>query len=334
MTSEVYDLIILGSGPAGLTAAIYAGREDLSTLVISGNLPGGQPTLTTEVENYPGFPKGIDGRELMTRVQEQVKRFGAEIKLDTTTKIEKTDQGFQVTGRQEHYTGKAVIIATGANPQWLKVPKVNEFRGKGVSVCATCDGPLFKDKVVAVIGGGDTALIETTYLSRLAKQVYLIHRRENYRAEACQQKRVAGLSNVIPLFNTQVKEFLGEEKLNKLLLQSQFQVESDQCASEVAGYAGQYGSLVEKTDQQVIWQLPVDAAFIAIGYQPNTEFLKDFLELDKNGYIPTQNQVLTEVDGVFAAGDCVDWRYRQTVIAAGMGAQAAMEAGDWLREKR
>jgi thioredoxin reductase (NADPH) len=330
-----YDVVILGSGPAGLTAAIYASRGGLSSLVLTGDQPGGQPTLTTKVENYPGFSQGIDGRELMTRVQKQAKRFDAEIQLDMALKLEKTQSGFRITGRQNKYLAQSVIIAVGANPRWLKVKGGDKFRGKGVSVCATCDGPLFKDKVVAVVGGGDTALVEAGYLAKLAKHVFILHRRENYRAEAYLQKRTSKLNNLTPLFNTQVMEFLGKDRLTQLKLDSRFKVESDRLADEVASYADKYGEeIIEKTDQRLIWQLSVDGVFIAIGYQPNTDFLKNFLKLDKKGYILTKNEVFTSVNGVFAAGDCVDWRYRQTVIAAGMGAKAAMEVEEWLRNKQ
>lgn len=338
-----YDVIIIGSGPAGLTAAIYASRGGLKTLVLTGNQPGGQPMMTDIVENFPGFPNGIKGPELMQRVQKQAERFGAELVIDAATGIKQNNTLevksadtskvlFQVKTRKDKlYSAKSIIIASGATPRWLSVPGVGRFKGKGVSVCATCDGPFFKDKIVAVVGGGDTALTEAEFLTKFAQKVYLIHRRENLRAQRVLQSRVRDNPKVTVLFNSEVKKFLGEKSLRAVEVQTQYQVNSDQREEETKAYADQYGEVIDKNGERAIWKLAVNGVFLAIGYIPNTDFLKGFVDLDDHGYVMTDRDVLTSVEGVFAAGDCVDYRYRQNVVACGMGCKAALEVEKFLK---
>ena len=330
---ETYDVVILGSGPAGYTAAIYISRGGFKPLVITGNQIGGQLTLTTNIENYPGFPQAVTGTDLMAKRKAQAERFGTVVVTDNISKLEKDPQGlFKAIGRKGEYQGKTVIVATGASALWLDAPGLGKFKGKGISACATCDGPFFKDKTVAVIGGGDTAFIEIEFLIRFTKKVYLIHRREEYRGEKIVHDRVLKNSKVIPLFNTQVKEFLGEKNLDELKLETKFKVQSDKYIDEVGKYPEKHGGkILEKNKEKLIWQLPIDGAFMAIGHKPNTEFLKGFLELSQWGYIETNNEVFTSVEGVFAAGDVIDNKYKQAPIAAGSGCKAGIEAQEWLK---
>jgi thioredoxin reductase (NADPH) len=324
------ELLIIGSGPAGLAAAIYASRSGIDTIVLTGDYPGGQPTLTDLVENYPGFPDGIQGPELMHRVQEQAKKFGADIRLDKAKEIGKQDNIFKVKGRGEDYQAKAVIVASGASPRWLKVQGNEEFKGKGISVCATCDGPFYKGKQVAVVGGGDTALTEAEFLAKFADQVYVIHRRENYRAQEILKQRIKKNDKIISIFNTEVEEFLGDQKLEAIKLESQYEVNSDKRKKEVEKYPKYASEIFDQDEKKIVWKLPIDGAFLAIGYIPNTKFLDDFVDKDDHGYIKTKNDVFTFTEGVFAAGDCVDFKYRQNIVAAAMGAKAAIEVENYL----
>lgn len=325
------ELLVIGSGPAGLTAAIYASRGGIDTLVLTGDYPGGQPTITDLVENFPGFPKGIKGPELMSRMQQQARNFGADIRFDKAKQINKKAKLFQVKGREEAYQAKTVIIASGASPQWLKVPGSEKFKGKGISVCATCDGPFYKGKQVAVVGGGDTALTEAEFLTKFAKRVYIIHRRENYRAQEILKQRIKKSDKAVQIFNTEVKEFLGDEKLEALKLESKYQVNSDKREEEVKKYPQYASEVLDEDKKGIVWKLPVDGTFLAIGYIPNTEFLENFVDKDDRGYILTDHDVFTSAKGVFAAGDCVDYRYRQNIVACGMGCKAALEAEKFLK---
>ena len=330
---NIYDVIILGSGPAGLTAAIYSARGGLKTLVLTGNQPGGQPTVTDVVENFPGFPEGIKGPELMERVKKQAARFGAESEFDLAVNVKKS-KNFEVETRQgEKYLAKSIIIAVGASPRWLDVPGADKFKGRGVSVCATCDGPFFKDKTVAVVGGGDTALTEAEFLTKFAKRVFLLHRRENLRAQAILQERIGENEKIITLYNSVVTEFYGQGKLEGITIESQYQVNSDIRQSEVKGYAEDYGQqIIDKNGDKALWKLNLEGVFLAIGYVPNTSFLKGFIKLNDKGYVKTDRDVFTSVDGVFAAGDCVDYRYRQNIVSCGMGCKAALEVENFLNE--
>jgi len=332
MENKIYDVIIIGSGPAGYTGAIYLSRGQFATLLITGDQVGGQLTLTTDIENYPGF-EAIPGPELMAKMKAQVEKFGTKIKVDQVEAIEKTGDHFRIKIKNNQFVlGKTILVAVGASAIWLNAPGVETFRGKGVSACATCDGPFFKDKTVAVIGGGDTAFIEADFLGRFASRVYLIHRRESFRAEAILRQRILNDKKIVPIFNSQVQEFIGEDNLESLEIMTNFSVESEDKKEVVKEYPNQLGKKVKDTETGFIWNLLVNGAFIAIGYRPNTEFLKEVVDLDNEGYVKTKEEVFTSVPGIFAAGDCVDFKYRQAITAAGMGCKAAFEIGEWLKK--
>jgi len=305
-----YDVIIIGSGPAGYTAALYTSRAFLKTLVLSGFEPGGQLTTTTEVDNYPGFPKGIMGPQLVTDMKAQVERFGAEIKQEVVTEINK-ESVFTITTQSGKYTAKNVIVATGASAMYLGLPSEEKLKGKGVSACATCDGFFFRGKVVTVIGGGDTAMEEATFLTKFAPKVTVIHRRDEFRASAIMLDRAKKDERITFLTNKIVEEILGETEVTGVRLKD------------------------AKTGEMIDY--PTQGVFLAIGHKPNTDFLKGFIDLDPKGYVavkraetPLSPQTETSVPGVFAAGDCVDPRYRQAIVAAGQGCMAAMDAEKYL----
>ncbi|MFH1561628.1 MAG: thioredoxin-disulfide reductase [Patescibacteria group bacterium] len=297
-------VLILGSGPAGLTAAIYLARASRAVSIIRGPEPGGQLATGPFIHNFPGFPDGIAGSELMQKMEKQVVGFGAKLIDGEITKIETDSSGFVLTDQTDkQYQVKAVIVATGASPRELGVTGEERLRGRGVSYCATCDGYFFKDKVVAVIGGGDTALVEADFLSRLAKKAYLVHRRAEFRADQFNQELVKKNPKIELVLNTQVVEFLGDQKLTAIKL-----------TGEKAG------------------DLVVDGAFLAIGHQPNTEFLKGFLNLDSDGFIIARHHVVTSVEGVFACGDVVSGNWRQAIIACATGAWAAEQTIEYLKK--
>lgn len=304
----MYDVVILGSGPAGYTAAIYTSRAYLKTLILTGSQAGGQLTTTTAVDNYPGFPDGIQGPKLVEEMKKQVERFGAEVKLEQAFIVHRSSQNtFTVKTSSEQVQGKTVIVATGAAAQYLGLPSEQRLMGKGVSACATCDGFFFKGKEVVVIGGGDTAMEEATFLTTFATKVTIIHRREQFRASPIMLDRAKKNPKISFLTNKIVEEVLGETSVTGVRLK-------DAVTGKVS-------------------EISVQGFFLAIGHKPNTEFLKGFLDLDAKGYIvtkrpasPLESQTETNVPGVFAAGDCVDRRYRQAIVAAGQGCTAAMDA--------
>lgn len=301
-----YDVVIVGSGPAGWTAGIYAVRADLKVLVVEGDQPGGQLTITTKVDNYPGFSEGINGPELMEVMKKQAVNLGVEVKGGLVSGIEKTESGFVVKMGREGIETRSVIVTTGARARWLGVPGEKELMGKGVSGCATCDGMFFKDKEVAVIGGGDSAVEEATFLTRFCKKVYIVHRRDSLRATASEQKRVFSNKKIEMVWNSQVKEFVGKERLEGV-------------------------KIVDKDGKESL--LKVEGAFVAIGRDPATEFLEGKVELFESGHIKVgflERETMTSVEGIFAAGDCVDQKFRQAVVSAGMGCKAAMEVEKWL----
>jgi len=300
----IWDLLILGAGPAGLTAALYGARGGLSTLVLEQASPGGQAALTERVENYPGFPEGIGGIELSLRFLEQAQKFGARLEIASVEGVELEGPEKKVFTSQGVYTGRALIIATGTRPRKLGVPGEEEFRGRGVSYCATCDGAFFKGKKVAVMGGGDAAVEEALFLTRFASQVVLIHRREALRAAKVIQERALAHPQLEIYWNTVVKEIRGDEKVRSLLLQDVRE-----------------GSLREE---------PFDGVFIFVGTEPNTAFLGDKLKLDPGGYVVTDAHLATSVPGVFAAGDVRSKDFRQISTAVGDGATAAMAAERYL----
>jgi thioredoxin reductase (NADPH) len=301
-----YDLIIIGSGPAGLTAAIYGTRANLKVLCIEGSIPGGQLMITTEVENFPGFPHGITGPELVKNIREQAARFGTEFITKNATKVDFSGRTKKVFIEAEEYQSKAVIIATGANAKWLGLENEKKFYNKGVSACATCDGFFFKGKEVAVIGGGDTALEEALFLSKICSKVTIIHRRDTFRASKIMQDRAMNTANVTILWDTVVEDFVGEQVLKSLKLKNL------------------------KTNSES--ELTVNGAFVAIGHKPAVEIFQDHLEMDEMGYIKRVEHSMSSVPGVFVSGDVNDARYRQAITAAAYGCEAAIDVERWLGE--
>ncbi len=299
-----YDIIVIGSGPAGLTAAVYATRGNLSTLVIAGSQYGGQLMLTTEVENYPGFPSGVQGPELMDLMIKQAERFDAQFIYDDVSRVDFGGRPFRVyTGEKEHL-GRSVIISTGASARWLGLESEEKLRGRGVSSCATCDGHFFKDKDVLVVGGGDSAMEEALFLSRLVNRVRVIHRRDKLRASKIMQERAFKNPKIDFLWDSVVVDVLGGEKVE--------------------------GARVRNVKTGEEKDLACDGVFIAIGHEPNTGIFKNQLEMDKKGYIKVWDHTRSSVEGIFVAGDVHDYRYRQAVTAAGFGCMAAMDAEKWL----
>ena len=305
-TPERTKLLILGSGPAGLTAALYAARAGLEPLVLTGLEIGGQVALTHIVENYPGFPEGVGGQELVDRFKAQAERFGARLVMDTATEVNLQTRPFQVKTYGNTYEADALIIATGASPRKLGVPGEAEFTGRGVSYCATCDGWFFQDKDVIVVGGGDSALEEGLFLTRYARTVTVVHRRDQFRAGALMQKRARENPKMSFVMNTVVTEILGDEQVEKVRLRNVVTGEE--------------------------YEKPIDGVFIFIGHIPNTGLFKDQLEVDDRGYLKVHDWVVTSIPGVFAAGEVADPVYRQVITSAGMGAAAAIRAGHYLDE--
>ena len=299
-------VIIIGSGPAGLTAALYAARANLEPLVFEGNQPGGQLTITTDVENYPGFPSGIMGPELMENFREQAKRFGAECYFKHVTKVDFNNRPFKVWVGEDEYSSDAIIIATGASAKMLGLDKENELMGFGVSACATCDGFFYKDKKVLVVGGGDTAMEEATYLTKFASEVVIIHRRDTFRASKVMVDRVMKNSKVRVIWDVVMKDIEGtkESGVKSVILENQ------------------------KTKKR--FNEDCDGVFLAIGHKPNTDLFKDQLDTNENGYLLTKSGTKTNIDGVYACGDVQDHVYRQAITAAGSGCMSAIDAERYL----
>ncbi len=312
----MHDIIILGSGPAGLTAGIYAVRAGHKTLLIAGTRWGGQLMFTTLVENFPGFPEGIQGPQLMMNIRKQAERLGVEFLNTDFTQADFSSYPFKITADGKFYEGKSVIIATGADSIWLNVPGETQLRGKGVSTCATCDAFFFRGKNVAIVGGGDSAMEEALVLAQVANSVTIIHRRDQFRASRAMQDKVFANPKIKVLWNKVVIRYLGEDKLTGVILRD------------------------TKTGKEE--KFKTDGVFVAIGHKPNSDKLKG-IELDAKGYIVQkevrdENGLLkyrcaTSVDGVFVAGDVNDYRYRQAIVAAGEGCMAALDADKWLLEK-
>ncbi len=301
---ESVNVLVLGSGPAGLSAALYAARAELNPLVLTGMELGGQASLTNVIENYPGFPEGVGGSQLGELFQKQAERFGARIEFELAEEVDLRQRPFRVKTYDHEYRAKSLIITTGASPNHLNVPGESEMVGKGVSYCATCDGWFFKDKKVVVVGGGDSALEEGLFLTRYASSVTVIHRRDELRAGAILRTRAMENPKVKFIWNTVVTEVMGTDKVEAV------------CLKDV------------KTGEER--EFPTDGVFIFIGHTPNTQIFKGQLELNEKGYIKADMQMRTSVPGVFAAGEVMDPTYRQVVTSAGMGAAAAMMATKFL----
>jgi thioredoxin reductase (NADPH) len=297
-------VVVIGSGPAGLTAAVYAARANLAPLVLAGGLYGGQLMLTTDVENYPGFPEGILGPELMTKIREQAERFGARILDIDATGVDFTTKRLVVSTSDEVYRAETVIVATGASARWLGVPGEDLLRGRGVSTCATCDGAFFKERHIVVVGGGDSAMEEALFLTRFGRRVTVVHRRDGLRASKIMAERAHANPKIDFMWNTVVEGVLGEERVTGLRLRS----------------------LLDES----LFDFDCDAVFVAIGHTPNTEIFRGQLDLDSAGYILSPDGTMTSAEGVFVAGDVYDHRYRQAITAAGSGCRAAMDAERYL----
>ncbi|OMP78261.1 MULTISPECIES: thioredoxin-disulfide reductase [unclassified Chitinophaga] len=306
---EHVHLLIIGSGPAGYTAAIYAARANLKPVLYQGIQPGGQLTITTEVENYPGYPEGIQGPEMMVDFEKQATRMGADIRYGLATSVDFSSQPYKITiDESKVITADVVIIATGASAKWLGLPSEQRLNGSGVSACAVCDGFFFRGKEVAIVGAGDTAAEEALYLSKMCSNVHMIVRRHEMRASKVMQDRVLKTSNIMVYWNSETQEVLGDNKVEAVKLLN-----------------------TAKNEEQTI---PVSAFFVAIGHQPNSDIFKDYLELDEQGYIKTiPGSSRTNLEGVFACGDVQDKIYRQAVTAAGSGCMAALDAERYLSAK-
>ena len=301
-------VLIVGSGPAGYTAAIYTARAELEPVVLGGLLSGGQLMITTDVENYPGFPESVTGPDIMERFQKQAERFGARVLAEDAVEIDLSSRPFRARTDRGSYSGDSIILATGASARWLGLESEQRLINRGVSACATCDGALFRGKPMAVVGGGDTALEEALFLTRFATRVTVIHRRGELRASKIMQKRAMESEKIDFAWHTVVEEVLGEDDVTGVRVKN-----------------------VESGEES---EIPIEALFVAIGHEPNSKLLEGQLELDDAGYIRTQaGSTATSVEGAFACGDVVDHVYRQAVTAAGTGCMSAIDAERWLAEK-
>jgi thioredoxin reductase (NADPH) len=304
MTEKV---IIIGSGPAGLTAAIYAARAGLEPLMIEGLAAGGQLMLTTDVENYPGFPDGVMGPEMMELFRKQAERFGTRIVRSDVSRVDFSERPFKMWIGDELQEAEAVIVSTGASAQWLDVPGEEKLRGHGVSACATCDGFFFRDREIVVVGGGDSAMEEALFLTKFASKVTIVHRRDEFRASKIMSDRVLAHDKIDVRWNSVVEEILGDDSVTGVTLRN---VESDETE-----------------------EFSTEGVFVAIGHTPNTAIFEGQLSLNEKGYLETFENTMTSIPGVFGAGDVVDFTYRQAITAAGMGSAAAIDAERWLESQ-
>lgn len=312
MSDNHHKVIIIGSGPAGLTAALYTSRANLSPVVLEGMQPGGQLTITTEVENFPGFEHGIQGPELMDIMRKQVQRFGAQCFFKNVTEVDFSKRPFIIKTENETFTADSVIISTGASAKLLNIESEKKYMGYGVSACATCDGFFFKGLKVLVVGGGDTAMEEAIYLTKFASEVMLIHRRDEFRSSKIMEERARKNPKVKFITNAVIKEILGKEENGKKFVT---------------------GALLQNTKDGSTWKISADGIFMAIGHQPNTSLFKGMLDMDETGYLLVHpGSTHTNIEGVFAAGDVADKKYRQAITAAGSGCMAAIDAQHWLEE--
>lgn len=324
---QPYDVVIIGSGPAGLTAATYTTRAALSTLIVAGAKWGGQLMLTTEVENYPGFPEGILGPDLMLKMRQQAERFGAVVVEQDAESVDFKNQPFAVNADGKSYKARSVIVATGADTLWLGLPSEQKFIGRGVSSCAPCDAPFFRNKNVIVVGGGDSAMEEALVLTKYATSVTIVHRRDKFKASEIMQKRVLSNPKIKVLWNTIVADVRGDDRVRE---------------AHLASVVKQQPPIIADPK---MWSMPIDGIFVAIGHAPSTKILAGQLDLDEKGYIkkmPNDKlqmpnggfQTATNIDGVFVAGDVHDYHYKQAVTAAGFGCMAAMDAEKWIEERK
>lgn len=304
METGTEKLIIIGSGPAGLTAAIYAARGGLNPLVVSGRAQGGQLMLTTDVDDYPGFEEGVQGPDLMIKMRKQAQRFAVRFIDEDVLSVNFAQIPFTIKTESQGLKAESVIIATGAQASWLGIESETRLRGRGVSACAVCDGFFFKGKNIIVVGGGDTAMREAQHLSKIASKLYIVHRRDVFRAQKALVDLVTSKPNVEILFNKTIEEILGDQMVN--------------------------GVKLKDTVTGVVTEMPIDAVFVAIGHNPSTEFLKGQIQLDEKGYVKVTDEVFSSVPGVFVAGDVSDFKYRQAVTAAGSGTKATFEAEHYL----
>jgi thioredoxin reductase (NADPH) len=305
---QTYDVIIIGSGPAGYTAGIYTSRAKLKTRIISGTLPGGQLMTTSEVENYPGFPNGIFGPELMMNMRQQAERFGSCVVDDEVIRVDFSKRPFVIASHSEICEAHSVIICTGATPRKLGIRSEEQFAGRGVSYCATCDGPFFKGEDIVVVGGGDTALEEATFLTKFGRSVRIVHRKDSLRASKILQEKAFENPKIEFLWNRVVSNIEGDNKIGAVIVKD-----------------------VNNSNEQ---KLSAGGLFVAIGHEPNTAIFKEQIALDDKGYIILKNHTATNVDGVFAAGDVHDYRYRQAITAGGFGCMAALDVEKWITERK
>ncbi|MCL4326013.1 MAG: thioredoxin-disulfide reductase [Candidatus Thermoplasmatota archaeon] len=307
MNETVRKCVIIGSGPAGLTSAIYTARANMSPLVIAGLIPGGQLMLTTTVENFPGFPEGVDGPELMMKMREQSEKFGTEFVDEDVSSVDVSSYPYRVIVGDKEFLTYTIIIATGASAKWLDIPSEERFKGHGVSSCATCDGAFFKGKNVIVAGGGDVAMEDGIFLTKFANKVTVVHRRDRLRASKVLEERAFKNEKMNFIWNSVIDEILGDNKVRSVKLKN-----------VLTG---------------VVTEIPCDGVFIAIGHKPNTEIFHDKIDLDEKGYIKVHENVKTSREGIFACGDVTDPRYRQAITAAGSGCMAALMVEHYLEEK-
>jgi thioredoxin reductase (NADPH) len=305
---DTYEVVIIGSGPAGYTAGIYTSRAKLNTLLISGSLPGGQLMTTSEVENYPGFPNGIFGPELMMNMRQQAERFGAKLLDDEVVEVDFKRRPFGIRTQGQEFRSESVIICTGASPRKLGLKAEQEFAGKGISYCATCDGPFFKGEDIAVVGGGDTAIEEATFLTKFGKSVKIIHRKDSLRASKILQEKAFENPKIDFVWDHVVSDISGNRKISSISVRNL------------------------RTGEER--KISVGGLFVAIGHEPNTSIFRGQLQLDDKGYIALTKNTKTSVEGVFAAGDVHDYRYRQAITAGGFGCMAALDVEKWLVEIR
>jgi len=305
MSENVENVIIIGSGPAGYTAAIYTGRANLNPLMFEGYMAGGQLMLTTDVENYPGFPEGIMGPDFMMKLKEQAERFGTRVQTRDVTAVDFSQRPFKIEVENETYLANSVIISTGATAKLIGLESELRLMGHGVSACATCDGAFFRNKEVCIVGGGDSAMEEANFLTRFANKVYVIHRRDKLRASKIMQDRTMANPKIAFIWNSEIEEILGDKKVSAIRLKNTVNGETT--------------------------EMPIDGVFVAIGHRPNTDLFKDYLETDEVGYLKVEGaSSKTQIPGIFAAGDVHDPVYRQAITAAGSGCRAAIDAERYL----